>query len=101
INATARYDVTEDFSLQAAFDWYPTRTPVDNMNTLFADPFVTVDLRASYAINDRVSVYGEARNLLDATYASSTLIVDQASPGQAVFLPADGRAFYVGLKTSF
>ncbi|MGQ9367367.1 TonB-dependent receptor family protein [Azospirillum sp. ST 5-10] len=101
INATARYDVTPAFSVQAAVDWYPTRTPVDNMNTLHADPFVTVDLRASYAVDERISLYGEARNLFDATYASSALIVDQAAPNQAVFLPADGRAVYVGVKATF
>ena len=74
---------------------------MDNMNSVYTDGYATVDLRSTYAINERVSIYGEARNIFDATYASSTLIVDQASPTQAVYLPGDGRAFYAGLKVSF
>lgn len=101
INAMAQYDVTERLTVQAELDWYPGRTPVDNMNSQWSDPLATVDLRGRYAITDHVSLHGEVRNLLDATYASSTLIVDQASPGQAVYLPADGRAFYVGLTARF
>lgn len=101
VNASVRYDVTAALSLQAEVDWYPGKTPVDNMNSVHTDGYATVDLRTSYAITDRISVYGEARNIFDTTYASSTLIVDQASPTQAVYLPGDGRAFYAGLKASF
>lgn len=101
LNASARYDVTRSFFLQAEVDWYPGKTPVDNMNTVYKDPFATVDLRANYDINDRISVYGEVRNVFDAKYASSTLIVDQAGLNQAVFLPGDGRAFYAGVKAKF
>ncbi len=101
INASARYDFTPSFFVQAEVDWRPGKTPVDNMNTVYTDPFATVDLRANYDINDRVSVYGEVRNLFDTKYASSTLIVDQAGLNQAVFLPGDGRAFYAGVKAKF
>jgi len=101
INASARYAVTPALSLQAEVDWFPGKTPVDNMNSVHTDGYATVDLGATYAITERVSVYGEARNIFDKTYASSTLIVDQASPTQAVYLPGDGRAFYAGLKVNF
>ena len=100
-NASARYAVTPALSLQAEVDWFPGKTPVDNMNSVHTDGYATVDLGASYAITEHVSVYGEARNIFDKTYASSTLIVDQASPTQAVYLPGDGRAFYAGLTVNF
>lgn len=100
-NASARYDITTALSVGAEVDWYPGKTPVDNMNSVYTDGYATIDLRSTYAVNENVSVYGEARNIFDATYASSTLIVDQASPTQAVYLPGDGRAFYAGLKVSF
>lgn len=35
-------------------------------------------------------------HLFNKTYASSTLIVDQAA-----FLPSDGRGFYAGIKARF
>ncbi|MNT87198.1 TonB dependent receptor [compost metagenome] len=71
------------------------------MNTVYADPYAVVDLRTEYRLNDAFSFYGEITNLFDKTYASSTLIVDQASANQAVYLPGDGRGFYAGLKASF
>ena len=101
VNAVLQYDVFSDLFVQMEVNWRAARTPVDNMNTLFNDSFVIVDARASYDINDHFSVYGEARNVFDKTYASSTLIVDQARPDQAAFLPGDGRAFYVGLNAQF
>lgn len=101
VNLTARYAVTDAFAVGADLDWLPTRTPVDNMNTLYRESYATVGLRADYAVTDGVTLYGEARNIFDETYASSTLIVDQARPDQAAFLPGDGRAFYAGLRARF
>ena len=101
INATLSYQLTEDWLLSASLKWVPDRTPVDNMNTLWADPYEVVDLRTEYRINENVSVYGEITNLFDETYASSTLIVDQARADQTAFLPGDGRGFYLGVKSRF
>jgi Outer membrane receptor proteins, mostly Fe transport len=101
INAILAYQLTEDWSLSASLKWVPERTPVDNMNTLWADPYEVVDLRTEYRINENLSVYGEITNLFDETYASSTLIVDQATADQAAFLPGDGRGFYLGVKSRF
>lgn len=91
----------ENWAIQASVRWVPEKTPVDNMNTLFADPYAVVDLRTEYRLGAHVSVFGEITNLFDETYASSTLIVDRARPDQAAFLPGDGRAFYAGIKASF
>lgn len=81
--------------------WIPERTPVDNMNSLFVDPYAVVDVRTEYRINDTYAVFGEITNLFNENYASSTLIVDQARPDQAAFLPGDGRGYYAGLKAKF
>lgn len=81
--------------------WSPARTPVDNMNTLYADSWVVVDLRTEYRINDTFTVFGEVTNVFDETYAGSTVIVDQARADQSAFLPGDGRGFYAGVKASF
>lgn len=75
--------------------------PVDNMNTLYADPYAVFDLRTEYKIDKTFTVFGEITNLFNETYASSTLIVDQARPDQAAFLPGDGRGFYAGVKARF
>ena len=95
------YAVTPALYAEVEVNWRPDETPVDNANTLFADPFAVVNTRASYNVTETLMIYGEVRNVFDEIYASSTLIVDQAVAGQAAFLPGDGRAFIVGAKTRF
>ncbi len=46
-------------------------------------------------------IFAEVSNLFDETYASSTLVLDQASPLQAAFIPGTGRAFTLGAKLKF
>lgn len=100
-------DLRADWAASAALTlggrvyWRPVRTPVDNLNTLYADPFATLDLDARYAFGDRWVAVAELRNVTDEAYAGSTLIVDRARPDQAAFLPGDGRAFYVGVSARF
>lgn len=101
INAAVRYMMTSSLFVEAEVNWQPGETPVDNANTLFNEPFVTVDARANYDIDRTFSLYGEVRNIFDEKYASSTLIVDQAVSGQAAFLPGDGRAFIMGVKGTY
>ncbi len=101
LTATLQYQVTEAWKLQGTVRWVPEKMPVDNMNTLYANPYAVVDLRSEYKINDTFTVFGEITNLFDEVYASSTLIVDQARPDQAAFLPGDGRGFYAGVKATF
>ncbi|MGE0516690.1 MAG: TonB-dependent receptor family protein [Hyphomicrobiaceae bacterium] len=101
IIAALRYAFTPAFFAEAEVNWRPDKTPVDNANTLYADPFAIVTTRAAYDLTESIMLYGEVRNLFDKTYASSTLIVDQARPDQAAFLPGDGRAFIIGARARF
>jgi iron complex outermembrane receptor protein len=88
--------------LQGAVRWLPSKTPVDNMNTLYADPYAVVDLRTQYKVNDHVSFFAEITNVFDTAYAASTLVIDQMMrPDQAAFIPGDGRGFFVGVNAKF
>lgn len=87
--------------LGTTVDWRPADTPVDNLNTLYNDGFVTVDLRGRYELNPSLALFAEVRNVFDETYAASTLIVDQGRADQAAFIPGDGRAGYVGVTLRF
>ena len=93
-----QYQATDKWMIQGAVRWVPQETPVDNMNTLYADPYVVVDLRSEYRVNDTISIFGEITNLFNETYAASTLVVDQARPDQAAFLPGDGRGLVIDAK---
>jgi len=101
INATLAWEASDELTLFGSARWVPERTPVDNMNTLFAPSYVVADLRAEYRLSDRVAIHGGVTNLFDETYAGSTLVVDQARPDQAAFIPGEERAFYVGSAFSF
>lgn len=101
VNAVLQYQATDAWKLEGAVRWSPGHMPVDNMNTLFADPFVVADVRTEYRISERFAVFGEITNLFNATYAASTLIVDQARPDQAAFIPGDGRGYYGGIRARF
>lgn len=101
INTFLNYEVTDRWTLQGSVQWVPTKTPVDNMNTLYSDPYAVVDLRTEVKISDNLQFFGEVTNVFNEKYASSTLIVDQARADQAAFLPGDGRGFFVGLKAKY
>lgn len=79
----------------------PEKTPIDNLNTLYNSPYAVADLRGEVQLHAGVTAFGEVTNLFDKTYAGSTLIVDQARPDQAAFLPGDGRAFAGGIRVKF
>lgn len=101
IEAALDYAITEQWSVGTKMHWLPQETPVDNMHTMDRDSYALFDVSMSYDINENLSLYGEVTNIFDKTYASSSLIVDQAAPNQAVFQSGDGRAFYAGLKARF
>ncbi|HRD91648.1 MAG TPA: TonB-dependent receptor [Accumulibacter sp.] len=100
IDASVRYDHPNGFWVAADVQWLPTKVPVDNANTLFQDPYTVWGLRAGYR-KGNLTVFADARNLFDETYASATLVTDRAAPDQAAFLPGDGRSFSVGADYRF
>jgi iron complex outermembrane receptor protein len=102
VNAMLQYQATDKWKIQGSVRWSPDKTPVDNMNTLYADSYVVVDLRTEYKVSDNIWIFGEITNVFNETYAASTLIVDRVSAAnQAVFLPGDGRGYFGGVKARF
>jgi iron complex outermembrane recepter protein len=101
LNAMLSYRLLPDWFVRASVSWSMEKVAVDNMNTLFSDPYAIFGLRTEYKLCDTVSLFGEVQNLFDKTYASSTLITDAARADQAAFQPGDGRAFYAGIKVAF
>lgn len=98
VHGTLAWRPTMRWNGEAAVRWSPAKIPVDNLNTLFNDPYATLDLRVERRFGESLTVFAEMSNVFDETWASSTLIVDQARPDQAVFLPGDGRALGFGVR---
>lgn len=101
INVDLNYDLSDALRFGLSAHWRPEETPVDNMNTLYSDGFAAFDARVTYRPTAHWRLFAEAQNFTDETYAGSSLVVDQARPDQAVFIPADGRAFYVGFTIDY
>lgn len=85
-------------------EWVPVKAAVDHANTLFADGYATVGLRAGYRKARGFSWFADLRNLGDARYAASTGVIADAravkgDPEQ--FLPGDGIAAYGGIEYRF
>jgi iron complex outermembrane recepter protein len=80
-----------------------TSYPVDNSNTLYAPAYTLLGFKIGMQLGKYVSIFFEAKNLLDERYASSVdPISDNGANGGVtgqsaqVFHPGDARSFYFG-----
>jgi len=102
LNAQVTFEPLAGLTLTPNLIWVAGDTPVDNANTLFRDGYALLGFQARYRTpNQRISVFVDARNLTDESYASSSLVTDIANPTQAAFLPGDGAAVYGGVEFRF
>lgn len=72
---------------------------VDMENTLEAEAYALLGFAAGVDVTERVSLFFDARNLTDETYAATTnVITTPTATNTAVYIPGDGRSFYAGLR---
>ena len=102
------YDSRSGFYAGPNLHWSITHYPVDNANTLFAPAFALVGFKTGMQLCKRISIFVEAKNLLDERYASSVdpISADYANSGTAsqsaqVFHPGDPRSYYGGVTLSW
>ena len=79
-------------------EWVPEAYYVDNANSLKTKAYALLGFRAGYDFNEHVSVFVDARNILDERYISSSSITAVASPTSALFEPGNGIAVYSGVR---
>lgn len=101
LRAELLYRNPEGFWFGPNVEWVPTAYYVDNANTLKTEPYALLGFRAGYDIGEHVSLFLDARNLLDRNYIASTSAVAVASPTSAVFEPGTGRAIYGGIRLTW
>lgn len=96
------YRWTQGWFFGPTLEWVPGDYAVDHANTLTADGYAIVGLRAGYRGPGTVSLFLDARNLTDKTYAATTGVIANArGADSAQFLPGDGIAIYAGLQLHF
>ena len=98
--AELRYEHPSGFSFGPDVEWNIVKYPVDEANSLFADPYALLGFRAGYKRPSGFQVYFEAKNLTDKTYAAyvEPLADARNSDDTASFSPGNGRAFYGGVS---
>ena len=86
-------------------EWNMSSYPVDNANSLDADPYVLLGARAGWVWNERLRVFVEGTNLTNKTYAAVVAPIQDARLSQdadpAIFRPGNGRSIVGGIEASW
>ncbi|WP_396595580.1 TonB-dependent receptor family protein [Brevundimonas sp. R86498] len=84
-----------------AIETTPSDTWVDYRNTLKAPGYTVVNLGLGWTVDNRTSLFVDARNLLDERYVSNFgAVTDARTASTAVFWPGEGISAFVGLRFS-
>lgn len=85
-------------------EWVPVGYSVDAANTLKTDPYALLGFKIGYRPKRGLSIYLQAMNLCNTTYAATTGIIPNAKAPNAnlsQFFPGDGISFYGGVEYDF
>ena len=97
--AELRYDHPAGWFVAPSVEWTPSDVWVDYMNTLKAPGYTIVNLGLGYTLDERTSLFVDARNLLDERYVSNfSAVTDAGKASTAVFWPGEGVSAFVGLR---
>ena len=100
--AELRYDHPAGWFVAPSVEWTPSDTWVDYMNTLKAPGYTVVNLGLGYRLDERASLFVDARNLLDERYVSNfSAVTDARTASTAVFWPGEGVSAFVGLRFAY
>lgn len=92
------YNGSRGFYVGPNVEWTPQPFYADNANTLTANPYALLNVRAGVDLVRGWSIWAESRNLTDKAYISTAAIVDKGDPAGAIFNPGYGRAIYTGVR---
>jgi len=102
-SAQLMYETPGGFYAGPNINWAITSFPVDNANTLYAPAYFLLGFKMGMYLGKGLSIFFDARNLLDKRYASSVDPVSSANPAVTpppvqVFHPGDPHSFYGGIS---
>ncbi|HEY0901019.1 MAG TPA: TonB-dependent receptor, partial [Micavibrio sp.] len=98
---SARYDGGR-FHVAPYVEWVPEAAFVDFANTLKADAYTTLGVKAGWQPQAQISLFVDARNLTDERYIPTfSTVADATRDATNVFYPAEGRAVYAGISIKF
>jgi iron complex outermembrane receptor protein len=99
--AELRYEHPAGWFLAPSVEWSASDIWVDYANTTRAPSYAVLNLNAGWTVNDRVSVFVDARNLTDKAYVSNVQAFVKANAASAADWPGDGRSVFGGVTVAF
>ncbi|RZK96928.1 MAG: TonB-dependent receptor, partial [Methylobacterium sp.] len=92
------------FHIAPSVDWVPQGAFADHANTLKVPGYALLNVQAGIDFANGVSLFVDARNLLDARYVSDITVVANAGAvagGPVAFYPGAGRSVFGGVRAAF
>ena len=99
--AELRYEGGAGWFVAPSIEWSASDIWVDYVNLTRAPSYAVANLNAGWAVNDRVSLFVDVRNLADKTYASNVQAAIRAGAATAAYWPGDGRSVFGGLTLAY
>ena len=90
-----KYAHPSGFSVAPSIEWIPQSYFLDSQNTVSNDGWTNISLRAEWATAYGVNLFAAGQNLGNRRFSQSVQVDNAAGKW---FEPADGRAFYAGLR---
>ena len=99
LHAELQYEHPCGFYAGPNVEWNVTKYPVDHANSLYADAYALLGFKMGYKMKNGLSVFIDARNLTNKTYAATVGAQSDARGNSPdAFNPGNGRSFYSGLS---
>ena len=92
------------FHVSPSVDWVPQGAFADHANTLKVPGYALFNVGAGIDFSNGVSLFVDARNLLDTRYVSDISVITNAATvagGPVAFYPGVGRSVFGGIRAAF
>lgn len=99
--AELRYEDRAGWFAAPSVEWSASDAWVDYANTTRSPAYAIINLNAGWNLNDKVSLFVDARNLADKSYVSNVQAAVRGSAATAAYWPGDGRSVFAGMTVSF
>ncbi len=99
--AELRYEHPAGWFVAPSVEWSASDIWVDYSNTTRSPSYAVWNLNAGWTANDRISIFVDARNLLDEAYVSNVQAATRAATAVGYYWPGDGRSIFAGVTAAF
>jgi iron complex outermembrane receptor protein len=92
------------FHVSPSVDWVPQGAFADHANTLKVPGYALFNVGTGIDFSNGVSLFVDARNLLDTRYVSDISVITNAATvagGPVAFYPGVGRSVFGGIRAAF